>query len=213
MRNWKTKSLILLKWLGYGIVGLTGLSLLAQIIAIDPREVFVNEYIHQKPTAVKLAEPPKKEEAPEPPPQKAEANLLASLAPDSFANQDLGSGVSFGSGGSGPAVGGGGGFGTDAGQLVKERSSINRPPRVAMKGQLDYPGEARQRNISGYVTLKILVAENGSVQSVEVEESEHRGIFDQAAMRSVKAWKFEPAMIKGQIVAAWTSQKIKFELN
>lgn len=195
------------------MVSLVVSSFVAQLFAWQPSDLedVIEEAI--KPIAVKVAEPQKTEEPP-PPQAKTEASLLSTLAPDSFSGpQDLGSGVSFGSGGHGPAVGGGGGFGTDASQLVKDRSNMNRPPRAVMKGALDYPMEARQRNISGFVILKILVSTNGGVENVEVEESEPRGYFDQAAMKSVKAWKFEPAMIKGQIVAAWTSQKIKFELN
>jgi len=203
----------LFKFFGLGLVIVTTVTIIAAKFALDPSEMFKDELVKTKPIAVKLQEPQKTEPPPEPEIKKAEANLLASLAPDSFANQDFGAGVAFGSGGNGPAVGGGGGFGTDAGSLVKERNSINRPPRLVMKGAPEYPAEARQRNISGYVTLKILVGVGGIVENVEVEESEPRGFFDQAAMKSVKSWKFEPAMIKGQIVAAWTSQKIKFELN
>jgi protein TonB len=188
--------------------------LLASVLALDPAELLKDEEVKIKPIAVKLAEPAKQEAPPEPPPKTAEANLLASLAPDSFSGaQDAGGGVSFGSGGFGPAVGGGGGFGTDAGQLVKDKTSVNRPPRLAMKGSLEYPSDARQRSISGFVILKILVGASGSVENIEVEDSDPKGTFDQAAMKSVKTWKFEPAVVKGQTVAAWTSQRIKFELN
>lgn len=197
----------------FSLVALTGLSIVVSFNALSPADLIQEKIATPPPTAIQIPDAPKKEEPVEPPPKSAEANLLASLAPDSFANQDFGAGVSFGSGGGGPAVGGGGGFGTDAGQLVKDRASVNRPPRVVMKGSPEYPAEARQRNISGYVVLKILVAPSGAVENVEVEESEPRGYFDQAAIKSVKMWKFEPAMIKGQIVAAWTAQKIKFELN
>lgn len=188
--------------------------LVASMMALDPAQLVSDEPDKAPPSAIKLQEPQKKEEPPEPPPQKNEASLLASLAPDSFSGpQDMGSGVSFGSGGFGPAVGGGGGFGTDASQLVKDKTAINRPPRLTIKGNLEYPSEARSRNISGFVVLKILVSQSGGVESLEVEESEPKGFFDQAAMKSVRDWKFEPAVIKGQIVAAWTTQKIKFELN
>ncbi len=165
------------------------------------------------PIAVQVAEAPPQEKPPEPPPQK-EASLLTTLAPDSFSGpQDFGSGVAFGSGGFGPAVGGSGGFGTEAGALVRDGAQVNRPPRLMMKGPLEYPSEARQRSIAGFVILKILVGVNGLVESVEVQDSEPRGYFEQAATRSIKTWKFEPAMVKGQLMAAWTSQKIKFELN
>ncbi len=199
---------------GFVLTGLTLVSLVASFVAWDPSDLkpFVEDA--PPPIAIPMAEPAKQEEPPEPPPNPKEASLLSTLAPDSFAGpQDLGSGVAFGSGGFGPAVGGGGGFGSDASSLVRDGASINRPPRLLMKGSLDYPTEARQRSISGYVSLKILVATNGAVDNVEVEESQPKGFFEQAAIKSVRTWKLEPAMIKGQIVAAWTTQKIKFELN
>lgn len=209
MFNKKNLSFILAGFIVTAVV----ISLGASFMAWDPADLLVVEESAPAPIAIQVPEAPKKEEPVEPPPSK-EASLLSTLAPDSFAGpQDFGSGVAFGSGGFGPAVGGGGGFGSDAATLVKEGASINRPPRVMMKGSLEYPSEARQRSISGFVSLKILVSAQGAVENVEVEDSEPRGYFEQAAMKSVKTWKFEPAVVKGQIVAAWTSQKIKFELN
>lgn len=209
MLNKKTLLFILA---GFGITVVVS-SMVASFLAWDPSELMAIEESAPAPITIQVPEAPRKEEPVEPPPTK-EASLLSTLAPDSFAGpQDFGSGVAFGSGGFGPAVGGGGGFGSDAATLVKDGASINRPPRVMMKGSLEYPSEARQRSISGFVSLKILVSAQGIVDNVEVEDSEPRGYFEQAAIKSVKAWKFEPAVIKGQIVAAWTTQKIKFELN
>lgn len=199
---------------GAFFVAMVLLSFVASLLAWHPSDLLKIEEEAPPPIAVQMPEAPQQEPPAEPPPSPKEASLLATLAPDSFAGpQDFGSGVAFGSGGFGPAVGGGGGFGADASTLVREGAATNRPPRLVMKGSLDYPSEARQRSISGFVSLKILVATNGSVENVEIEESEPRGYFEQAAMKSIKTWKFEPAMIKGQIVAAWTTQKIKFELN
>ncbi len=199
---------------GLILAGVTVVSLVASFMAWNPEDLKTPVEEGPPPIAIQMAEPAKQEEPPEPPPNPKEASLLSTLAPDSFSGpQDFGSGVAFGSGGFGPAVGGGGGFGADASTLVRDGASVNRPPRLLMKGGLEYPPDARQRSISGYVNLKILVATNGAVDNVEVEESEPKGFFEQAAMKSVKTWKFEPAMLKGQIVAAWTTQKIKFELN
>lgn len=185
------------------------------LIAIDPIHLVKNEKVIEKPTAVKLAEPPKTDALPEPPKKTQEASLMSTLAPDSLSHsvQDAGGGVSFGSGGFGPAVGGGGGFGASASELAKDKGNIHRPPRLISKSPVEYPAEARQKNISGFVLLKILVALNGAIEKVEVLESEPQGVFDQSATRSIKAWRFEPAIVKGELVAAWTQQKIKFELN
>ena len=201
-------------FIGILLTGLTVVSLVASFMAWNPSDLKPPLEDGPPPIAIQMAEPAKQEEPPEPPPSPKEASLLSTLAPDSFSGpQDFGSGVAFGSGGFGPAVGGGGGFGSDAASLVRDGGSVNKPPRLLMKGSLEYPADARQRSISGYVSLKILVATNGAVDTVEVEDSEPKGFFEQAAMKSIKTWKFEPAMIKGQIVAAWTTQKIKFELN
>lgn len=186
----------------------------ASLLAIDPADLKIEEKEKNEVVKIKMPESKAKEEI-EPPPEKpAQESLLSTLAPDSFATpQDLGGGVGFGSGGFGPAVAGGGGFGADGAQMSKEKDNIHRPPRLLIKSALDYPSEARQNSVSGFVLLKILVNTSGSVESVQVEHSEPRGVFDAAATRSIKEWKFEPAIVKGQIVAAWTMQKIKFELN
>jgi TonB family protein len=188
--------------------------LIASLVAYDPKELRLDEIVKREKIKVKLNEPQKTEEPPPEPEKAPQESLLSTLAPDSFAaTQDLGGGVGFGSGGFGPAIGGGGGFGSDSAQLSREKDNINRPPRLVMKSPPDYPSEARQNSVSGYVMLKILVSASGSVDNVQIEKSEPVGVFDASATRSVRTWKFEPAIVKGQIVAAWTMQKIKFELN
>lgn len=188
--------------------------MVAAVMAIDPKDLRPDEIVKREKIKVKLNEPQKKEETPPEPAKPQQESLLSTLAPDSFSSpQDIGGGVGFGSGGFGPAIGGGGGFGSDGAQLSREKDNINRPPRLVMKSPLDYPSEARQNSVSGYVMLKILVNASGGVDNVQVEKSEPIGVFDASATRSVRTWKFEPAIVKGQIVAAWTMQKIKFELN
>lgn len=217
MRNFsaKAKMIKVLRWVG-GVFGLFVIAVtVCTLIAIDPGNLVKNEKVIEKPIAVKLAEPPKAEERIEPAKKNQEASLMSTLAPDSLSNsaQDVGGGMSFGSGGFGPAVGGGGGFGASAVDLAKDKDNIHRPPRLLSKGTVEYPAEARQKNISGFVVLKILVALNGAIEKVEILESEPQGVFDQSATRSIKGWRFEPAIVKGELVAAWTQQKIKFELN
>jgi protein TonB len=187
----------------------------AGLVAWNPKDLEHIEPFKPKPIAVKLPDPPRTEEPPPPPPdQPTQADLLAQLAPESFSSmQDLGGGVGFGNGGNGPSIGGGGGFGGDANTLVGQKTSVDRPPRAVLKSAPEFPQEARSRGVSGFVELKILVGLNGSIESIEVEKSEPAGFFDQAAMQAVRQWRFEPGITKGQAVAAWTTQRIKFELN
>ncbi len=210
MKNWNFK-----RW-GAVLFGISlFVVLVASLVAIDPKDLRPEELAQREKIRVKVPDHAKKEEVePEPPKEAPQESLLSTLAPDSFSSApDLGGGVGFGSGGFGPAIGGGGGFGADSTELAREKDNINRPPRLLMKSPLDYPSEARQNSVSGYVMLKILVNVSGGVDNVQVEQSEPQGVFDASASRSVRGWKFEPAIVKGQIVAAWTLQKIKFELN
>lgn len=202
------------KMIAAGFICALLVAAVASVIAIDPKDLKEEIIVYKDKIRVKLPEAAKPEEVEPPPTQSKQESLLATLAPDSFsAPQDIGGGVGFGSGGFGPAVGGGGGFGADGGKLSGEKDNIHRPPRLIMKSALEYPSEARQKSVSGFVLLKILVSHSGTVETVQVEQSEPRGIFEAAAISSVRGWKFEPAIVKGQIVAAWTMQKIKFELN
>lgn len=198
----------------FGFLGLSAvIVLIAGLFAINPKELEKPEAAQVKPIAVKLPDPPKAEEPPPPPEKTPEPSMLANLAPESFSAPDLAGGVGFGSGGNGPAIGGGGGFGGDAGTLVGQKTSVDRPPRAVLKSAPEFPAEARSRGVSGFVVLKILVGINGAIESVQVENSEPSGFFDQAAMQAVKQWRFEPGISQGQAVAAWTTQRIKFELN
>lgn len=175
--------------------------------------------IFSKPpaTSVALPPPPEAEKAPEPEPALSSRDALASLAPESFASEasltDAGFGTAFGSGGSGPAIAGGGGLGTDGASLVGEKTSVDRPPRVVSRPPLDYPPEARSRGIKGFVVVRLRVGVSGQVDEALIAESEPKGFFDEAALRSVRQWKFEPGVQKGQTSALWILQRIRFEMN
>lgn len=185
------------------------------MIAVNPTDLENLGSAPAKPTAVRVSHPPKREEPPPPTePTVTSPPLLASLAPDSFAPAaDLSGGVGFGGGGSGPTIAGGGGFGDEAGQVVRDQTSIDRAPRATVRSAPDYPPEARQRGVSGYVILRIFIGPGGSIEDIRVDKSEPAGFFEQAAIRAIRQWKFEPGVQRGQAVAAWTTQRIKFELN
>lgn len=167
-------------------------------------------------TEVKLPPPPESKPV-EPEPVPSAPDPLAQLAPESFSADagltDAGFGTAFGSGGGGPAIAGGGGLGMDGAQLVGEKTSVDRPPKVVSRPPLDYPPEAKSRGIQGFVALKIRVDESGQVEEARVDESDPKGFFDEAALRSVRQWKFEPALVKGKTVAMWITQRIRFDMN
>jgi protein TonB len=200
-------------WLFFILMGgATVVALGAGLLAMTPAQIEKIEVVAAKPLPVKLPTPP----AEEPPPQRPDpvkASSLNDLAPESTSQAPDMGGVGFGSGGSGPAIAGAGGFGGDTGALVRDQSTVHRQPRAVIKTSPEYPTEARARGVSGFVVLKIFVGANGFVEEVKVEQSEPNGFFENAAISAIRAWRFEPAIHKGTTVSAWTTQRIKFELN
>jgi len=76
-----------------------------------------------------------------------------------------------------------------------------------------YPYKAARRGIEGWVRVSFRVTETGTVEDVQVLESEPAGVFDQAAVKAVYRWRFKPRTVKGQAIAATAEQVVEFELN
>lgn len=109
---------------------------------------------------------------------------LAALAPSvDFSGEGGGLG-GFGGGGSlGP---GGGGSDRDA------------VPQVRI--QPEYPIQARQRRIEGWVDVSFTIGADGSVRNVIVIDAKPKAIFDRAALQAVKGWKYNPRIVDGRPV-------------
>jgi protein TonB len=179
-------------------------------------------------TTAPLAEdlpPPPPQKAPPPPPSSnapppsstapvsstsAAAPALAGLDPSSFSGSGGGAG--------GPRVGVGSPFAqpqssstsasttTDPGPpLVAARPTTRTPPR--------YPTAARAAGTTGVVVVQIHIDDTGAVDDVRVVESTPPGVFNAAAIESVRSWHFEPATSGGQPMASWVRQTIRFTLE
>ena len=58
-----------------------------------------------------------------------------------------------------------------------------------------YPRAAERRGIEGFVVLEYTILADGAVQTPVVVEATPAGVFDQAAIKAVEGWKFEPAAV------------------
>lgn len=73
-----------------------------------------------------------------------------------------------------------------------------------------YPESARKRGIEGWVELAFTVQPNGSVDDVEVRNASPADVFDDAAVRAVRQWKFEPVVRNGEKVQQRAMIRLKF---
>lgn len=78
---------------------------------------------------------------------------------------------------------------------------------------IDFPRMSRRLNESGTVTLRVYIDERGLPANVLV--AQHSGFprLDEAAVASVKRWRFKPYTENGQALAGWALIPVIFELE
>lgn len=60
----------------------------------------------------------------------------------------------------------------------------------------EYPKDAAARGLFGSVIMRLLVNEQGDVEAVDVLNAFPKDVFDRAAIRALKRWKYEPGNSK-----------------
>lgn len=64
-----------------------------------------------------------------------------------------------------------------------------------------YPSGAAQRGIEGYATIKFTIGPSGNVTDAEVIGSDPPGVFDRAALKAIRRWRYDPKLVDGRPVA------------
>lgn len=94
-----------------------------------------------------------------------------------------------------------------------ERDVTEIPPRYRRAPAPPYPEASRRRGQEGVVVLSVEVLADGSVGHVEVRRSSEHASLDDAALRAVREWVFEPARAGGEPVARWVEIPLRFTLR
>lgn len=76
-----------------------------------------------------------------------------------------------------------------------------------------YPANALSRKIEGYVVVGLSINEQGGVESVEVIESQPKGIFEREAIRAAWRYKFKPKLVDGKPVKQNATLPFEFNLE
>jgi protein TonB len=76
-----------------------------------------------------------------------------------------------------------------------------------------YPAFARRAGEQGRVILRVYVSAAGTPETVQVRTSSGSTRLDEAALETVKRWKFVPARRGDEPVAAWVLVPINFKLE
>ena len=100
-----------------------------------------------------------------------------------------------------PDIDGGGGYGIDSqGTVTAAIAPI-------------YPHDALVNTAQGWVKVQISVNEFGTVNEVTVLDAKPARIFNFAAKKAVKKWKFHPKTVDGKAQPFTATQTIEFKLD
>ncbi len=120
------------------------------------------------------------------------------------------------SGGSQGAPGGVVG-GVAGGSLGGTVGSPLQPPRFDAaylhNPEPEYPSLSKRLGEEGRVLLRVLVNIDGQPDQVELRQSSGHARLDQAALDTVKRWRFSPARKGSDLIAAWVLVPLSFQLD
>jgi len=80
---------------------------------------------------------------------------------------------------------------------IAHRGGADRGPVPQIRIEPDYPPQARDRGLEGFVTFRFTVTKEGRVKDIEIVDSEPQRIWDSATIRAVSSWKYQPALKDG----------------
>ncbi len=133
---------------------------------------------------VKKRELPKKEKPEEPPPPPDLSLSRTNSLDEGLQDMSLVVGLDL-------AIEGG----PNLGAAVSDSDPV---PVVRVNPQ--YPPRAAERGIEGWVELLFGISATGTVQDAEVMNSHPGNVFDRAALRAVRRWKYNPKIEDGSPV-------------
>jgi TonB family protein len=76
-----------------------------------------------------------------------------------------------------------------------------------------FPISARQRGLSGWVDIQLLVKSDGIVSDVIITGAEPVGVFEQAAVDAVRKWRYKPVERDGHAIDQRARLRMKFALD
>lgn len=95
-----------------------------------------------------------------------------------------------------------------------ENRPLFDPARLVEKSYPpNYPDRSIELNQEGTVLIRVLLTEDGESIEFRLWRSSGFVLLDNAALSAIRKWRFKPAEIDGQKVAAWVQIPVNFKLN
>jgi protein TonB len=142
----------------------------------------------------KVREKPEREKPQQAPPDAPALQVAAEEGVDLGLDVEAiasGLGAEFGT------ASGSGGDGTSRGALAFNAGLSDRDPLPLVRVEPQYPPQARQRKLEGWVQVRFTISTGGAVEDAQVVKSSHK-LFERPALQAVAKWKYQPQMKEGK---------------
>jgi TonB family protein len=73
-----------------------------------------------------------------------------------------------------------------------------------------FPESARRKGLTGWVEVAFTVNAKGQVEDAQVRASSPEDVFDDAAVKAVRQWRYDPPLIDGKPTAQRSAVRLKF---
>lgn len=106
-----------------------------------------------------------------------------------------------------------GAAGTATGATGATTAADSRAAPLPGNPKPTYPAFARRLGQEGRVIVRVRVLPTGTIGTAEIARSSGYAVLDEAALATIKRWRFRPAQQSGQSVDATLDVPISFRLN
>jgi protein TonB len=79
--------------------------------------------------------------------------------------------------------------------------------------QPQYPERSLRLHQEGVVWLRVLISETGARQDLKLYKPSKYALLNQAAIKAVKKWTFDPNIVNGRATRSWVEIPIEFKIQ
>lgn len=87
------------------------------------------------------------------------------------------------------------------------------PPVLRERVEPVYPEEARRSRETGTAILEGVIGPEGCVEALKILKRTREPLLDAAALRAVRQWTYDPAMLNGKPVSVYLTITVNFQLH
>jgi protein TonB len=178
-----------------------------EVVGAIPRIDFTRLIRDTDVETVARVKPEIKKIEPPPSPQNVTTSKTASVAQGLDSSALAPAGVDFGGSGEGGLRQGGA-------PAVAMAGGSDRGPVPQVRIDPDYPQQAKDRGIEGWVQFRFTVTKEGRVKDVVIVDSKPKGMWDRETLRAVNNWRYQPALKDGKPIESRGMEVVyRYELD